>query len=203
MARSLRLGTPYLLTLKAVNCSSGESLASTEAQASDKNHVLDALGKAASEIREKLGESLSTVQKFDTPLEQATTPSLEALQAFSLAWKVEVRGKTIPPRQCHCFKRAIKLDQNFALAYADLGWKPIRNLQEGSLASADVRKAFELRESVSEYEKLYIEAQIRLPCYGRFGESATDHGSLRTNLSKRLGAASRIGQVFVDHAWAT
>ncbi|MGA8101281.1 MAG: serine/threonine-protein kinase, partial [Candidatus Acidiferrales bacterium] len=71
-----QIGTPYLLTLKAVNCSNGETLASTEAQASDKNHVLDALGKTASEMRNKLGESLSTVQKFDTPLEQATTPSL-------------------------------------------------------------------------------------------------------------------------------
>jgi hypothetical protein len=77
-----QIGTQYLLTVKAVNCVSGESLASTEAQASDKSHVLDALGKTASEIRNKLGESLSTVQKFDTPLEQATTPSLEALKAF-------------------------------------------------------------------------------------------------------------------------
>ena len=78
-----QVGTPYLLTVKAVNCSNGETLASTEAQASDKSHVLDALGTTASEIRNKLGESLSTVQKLDTPLEQATTPSLEALQAFS------------------------------------------------------------------------------------------------------------------------
>ena len=78
-----QIGAQYLLTVKAINCSNGESLASTEAQASDKNHVLDALGKTASDIRNKLGESLSTVQKFDTPLEQATTPSLEALEAFS------------------------------------------------------------------------------------------------------------------------
>jgi len=78
-----QIGTQYLLTLKAANCVSGESLASTEAQASDENHVLEALGKTASEIRNKLGESLSTVQQLDTPLEQATTPSLEALKAFS------------------------------------------------------------------------------------------------------------------------
>ena len=77
-----QIGTPYLLTVKAINCSNGETLASTEAQASDKSHVLDALGKTASDIRNKLGESLSTVQKFDKPLEQATTPSLEALEAF-------------------------------------------------------------------------------------------------------------------------
>jgi DNA-binding winged helix-turn-helix (wHTH) protein len=83
-----QIGTPYLLTVKAVKCASGESLASTEAQAKDKNNVLDALGKTASEIRNKLGESLRAVQKFDTPLQQATTPSLEALQAFTLGAKI-------------------------------------------------------------------------------------------------------------------
>jgi len=88
-----QIGTPYLLTVKAVNCSDGATLASTEAQASDKNHVLDALGKMASEMRNKLGESLSTVQKFDTPLEAATTPSLEALKAFSSGMRA-----TSPPR---------------------------------------------------------------------------------------------------------
>src|SRR6202007_1752555 len=82
-----QIGTQYLLTLKALNCVSGESLASTEAQASDKNHVLDALGRTASDIGNELGESLSTVQRFDIPLEQATTPSLEALQAYSLGRK--------------------------------------------------------------------------------------------------------------------
>src|SRR6476660_6393679 len=76
-----QIGTQYLLTLKAVNCESGKTLASTEAQASDENHVLDALGNVSVEIRNRLGESLSTIQKFDTPLEQATTPSLEALNA--------------------------------------------------------------------------------------------------------------------------
>ncbi len=83
-----QIGSQYLLTLKAVNCVNGESLASTEAQAGDKDHVLDALGKTASEIRNRLGESLNTVQKFDTPLAEATTPSLEALQAFSEGYKV-------------------------------------------------------------------------------------------------------------------
>ena len=114
-----QIGTQYLLTVKAVNCVSGESLASTEAQASDKNHVLDALGKTASEIRNKLGESLSTVQKFDTPLEQATTPSLEALKAYSSGYKVahSERGR----RSDSVFQHAIELDPNFAIAYAWLG----------------------------------------------------------------------------------
>src|ERR1700732_657381 len=104
-----QIGTQYLLTLKAVNCVNGESLASTEAQASDKNHVLDALGKTASEIRNKLGESLSTVQKFATPLEQATTPSLEALKAFSLGSKTMV-GNADYPGAVRSFQRAISLD---------------------------------------------------------------------------------------------
>ncbi len=87
------IGTRYLLTLKAVNCVSGESLASAEAQATDKNNVLDALGKTASEIRRKLGESLSTVEKFNTPLEQATTPSLEALEAYTMGDKMASRER--------------------------------------------------------------------------------------------------------------
>lgn len=94
-----KIGTQYLLTLNTDNCVSGESMASTEAHASDKNRVLEALGTAASEIRTKFGESLSSVQKFDTPLEQATTPSLEALQAYSFGWKTlalgERRGQTL------------------------------------------------------------------------------------------------------------
>src|SRR5271166_7012665 len=114
-----QIGTPYLLTLKAVNCVSGESLASTEAQASDKSHVLDALGKTASDIRKKLGESLSTVQKFDTPLEQATTPSLEALKSFSSGRKVQ--STTGDAAAIPFFKQAIELDPSFALAYAWLG----------------------------------------------------------------------------------
>jgi eukaryotic-like serine/threonine-protein kinase len=150
-----QIGTQYLLTLKAVNCSTGESLASTEAQASDKNHVLDALGKTASEIRNKLGESLSTVRKFDTTLEQATTPSLEALQAYSLGRKAMAGGDwaaAVP-----FFQRAIRLDSNFAMAHARLGTS-YRNLGEPTLASENIRKAYELRKQVSEREEFYIES---------------------------------------------
>jgi eukaryotic-like serine/threonine-protein kinase len=136
-----QIGSQYLLTLKAVNCSNWESLASTEAQASDKSHVLDALGKAASEMRNKLGESLITIQKFDTPLQQATTPSLEALQAYTLAWKSEV-GRGNSAAAVPLLQRAIELDPNFAMAYADLGWS-YSNLGESSLASENSRKAFE------------------------------------------------------------
>jgi hypothetical protein len=90
-----KIGTQYLLTLKAVNCESGRTLASTEAQASDENHVIEALGSVSVEIRNKLGESLSTIQKFDTPLEQATTPSLEARKLTAPAFKrPKQKGRT-------------------------------------------------------------------------------------------------------------
>jgi len=150
-----QIGTQYLLTLKAGSCANGESLASTEAQASDKNHVLDALGQTASQIRNKLGESLSTVQKFDTPPEQATTPSLEALQAYSLGRRsFEGRGFFAAPP---LFQRAISLDSNFAMAYASLG-NIYGAIGETTLGAENMRKAYELRERVSERERFYIES---------------------------------------------
>jgi eukaryotic-like serine/threonine-protein kinase len=145
-----QIGTPYLLTLKAVNCSDGKTLASTEAQASDKNHVLDALGKTASEMRNKLGESLSTVQKFDTPLDEATTPSLEALKAFSSG-----RQAASPPVAISSLKHAIELDPNFAVAYTWLGiWHT--SIGEPSVAAEYARKGYELRDHASESERYFV-----------------------------------------------
>jgi eukaryotic-like serine/threonine-protein kinase len=151
-----QIGTPYLLTLKAVNCNTGESLASTEVQATDKNHVLDALGKMASEIRNKLGESLSTVQKFDTPLERATTPSLEALKAFSTAIKIHDSSGDI--EAIPFFKQAVELDPHFAFAYA---WLSIsfNDIGEGNMAAEYAQKAYDLREQTSEPEKYFITAR--------------------------------------------
>jgi len=150
-----QIGTQYLLTLKAVNCESGRSLASTEAQASDENHVLEALGKVSVDLRNKLGESLSTVQKFDTPLEQATTPSLEALKAYSSG--IQATGTKGPDAAIPFFKRAIELDPNFAVAYAYLGILATDAL-EPSL-SVDYRtKAYELRDRTSEAERYWVTA---------------------------------------------
>jgi len=151
-----QIGAQYLLTLKAVNCSSGESLASTEAQAGDKNHVLDALGKLASEIRNKLGESLASVQKYDAPAENVTTPSLEALKAYSLGYQ-EAIVKNDYSASIPLFQRAISLDPNFAMAYARLGIS-YSNLSENQRASENIRKAYELRERVSERERFYIDS---------------------------------------------
>jgi tetratricopeptide (TPR) repeat protein len=164
-----QVGTPYLLTVKAVNCVNGESLASTAAQASDKSHVLDALGRAASEIRSKLGESLSTLQKFDTPLEQASTPSLEALKAASSGNRVlYATGETaaIP-----FFKRAIELDPNFALAY---GWlaRMYADIGEAGMAAEYSRKAYELRNRTSEAEKFFISAHFSIAVTGNMENAA-------------------------------
>jgi DNA-binding winged helix-turn-helix (wHTH) protein/tetratricopeptide (TPR) repeat protein len=149
-----QVGAKYLLTLKAVNCSNGESLASTQAQASDKSHVLDALRTTTSEIRNKLGESLSTLQKFDTPLERATTPSLGALRAYSLAVNSEEADADVVP----LLQRAIQLDPNFATAYRALATRYL-NLGEYGLAVENATKAYALRERASEREKLDIQIQ--------------------------------------------
>jgi DNA-binding winged helix-turn-helix (wHTH) protein len=143
------IGTRYALILKAMNCVNGDLLASTEAQANDKSHVLDALGKAASEMRRRLGESLSTVQKYNTPLEQATTPSLEALQAYNFASNTDDDTTAFT-----FFQRAIQLDPNFAMAYWALAFSSADTVSSAESA----RKAFELRAGLSEREKLHIEA---------------------------------------------
>jgi len=150
-----RIGTQYLLTLRAVNCESGKTLASTEAKASDENHVLDALGDVSVEIRNKLGESLSTIQKFDTPLEQATTPSLEALKAYSSG--IQALRTKEPDAAVPFFKHAVELDPNFAVAYAYLGIMASTTL-EPSLSVGYRTKAFELRDHASEAEKYWITA---------------------------------------------
>jgi len=148
------IGSQYNLILKAVNCASGDSLASAEAQASDKNHVLEALGKVASEMRSKLGESLSTLQKYSAPLEQVTTPSLEALQTYSLGYKTFGEGDAAAALPF--FQRATQLDPNFAMAYLGMGLC-YGNLDETNLLEESDRKAFELRDRLSELEKLRIE----------------------------------------------
>jgi eukaryotic-like serine/threonine-protein kinase len=100
-----QVGTRYLLTLYAVSCSDADLLASAQAQASDKNHVLDALGRMTAEIPTKLGESLASVQRLDTPLENVTTPSLEALRAYSLGHQAEVQGHG--PEAASFYERAM------------------------------------------------------------------------------------------------
>ena len=177
-----QVGTQYLLTLKAVNCSNGESLASTQAQAGDKNRVLDALGKATSEIRSKLGESLSSVRRFDTPLEQATTPSLEALKAYSLGQEV-LGEKGDPAAAVPLFERAVRLDPNFAVAYAALGTSYM-NLGQEILPAQNMKRAYELRDRVSERERFYLEAHYYGTVTGDL-EKARQSGNLWAQMYPR------------------
>ena len=151
-----RLGTKYVLGLKAVNCRTGDIMGREQISSEDKNQVLAALAKAVTSLRIKLGESRSTVQKYDTPVEQATTPSLEALKAYSLGRKMmAAKGNYLAA--VPLFQRAIETDGNFAMAYASLG-TTYNNLGESTLAAENTKKSFELRDRVSEREKYYIES---------------------------------------------
>ncbi len=150
------IGSQYIIGVNAVNCQTGDYIAQEQFTASGKENVLKSLGEASTKLREKLGESLKTVQKLDTPIEQASTPSLEALQAYSLGRKT-MTGKADFTAAVPLFQRSIQLDPNFAMAHAMLG-TTYHNLGEKILAAEATRKAYELRTHVSEWEKFYIES---------------------------------------------
>ena len=155
------LGSEYVLGLKAVNCQSGDTLAEEQVTAASKEKVLDTLGEAASKLRGELGESLATVQKFDVPLEQATTSSLEALKAYSLGRKADNEKGAAAALPYH--QRAIELDPNFAMGYRAVG-VDYSTLGELGRASEYYTKAFQLREHASEREKLAITAHYYRVC---------------------------------------
>jgi eukaryotic-like serine/threonine-protein kinase len=147
------IGNEFIVGLKAVNCHTGDILAEEQERAAGKEKVLDALGTAATKLRGELGESLSSVQKFDVPLAQETTPSLEALKAYTLGRKTEhERGASAA---LPYFLRAVELDPNFASAYGGIGIM-YGNLGQPDRASAYLAKAFELRDRASELEKFHI-----------------------------------------------
>ena len=163
------LGSQYVVGLKAVNCHSGDVLANEQATASGKEQVLKALGEAAAKVRVKLGESLASVQKYDAPTENVTTPSLEALQAYSLGYQTEM-VKNDDAAAIPLLQRAVSLDPNFAMAYARLGTN-YSNLGQTARAAENTRKAYELRERVSEREKFYIVSHYELFVTGNLEEA--------------------------------
>jgi serine/threonine protein kinase/Flp pilus assembly protein TadD len=146
------LGGQYVIGLNAIGCASGDTLASEQGEAASKRDVLKALGKTAGKLRGKLGESLATVEEFDAPVE-ATTPSLEALKAFSEGGRTARRAGD--NEAITFYKRAIELDPNFALAYSALG-ATYFNLNQADLAAENATKAYELRDRVSERERYRI-----------------------------------------------
>jgi serine/threonine protein kinase/tetratricopeptide (TPR) repeat protein len=148
------LGSQYVVTLNAINCQTGDSLAQEQAQAESKEKVLGELGGAVSKMRGKLGESLASVQKYDVPIDQVTTSSLEALKAFAMGNAEFDQEREI--QSLTYYKRAVELDPNFAWVYARMG-NIYANSGENEKAIEATRKAYELRDRVSEREKLYID----------------------------------------------
>ncbi|MGA8436653.1 MAG: winged helix-turn-helix domain-containing protein [Candidatus Sulfotelmatobacter sp.] len=157
------LGSQYVLGLRARACSTGEVLAEEQAQATRKEDVLKALDEVASNFRSRIGESLTTVQKYDTPLAEATTPSLEALKAYSEGWKV--LSSTGPAAALPHFKRATEIDPEFAMAYSNLG-NMYTNIGETDLSVESTRKAYQLRDRASDTEKFFITVHYHLDVTG-------------------------------------
>jgi serine/threonine protein kinase/Flp pilus assembly protein TadD len=175
------LGSQFVLNLNADHCSTGDSLARQEIEADGKEQVLSVLGKAASSLRDKLGESRASVRSFDKPLEQVTTASLEALQSFTRGEELRAHGKdaeSIP-----LYKHAVELDPNFAMAYAKLGIL-FSEQGEGEASQQAHQRAFELRERASQREKFYISSQYYDSVSGEI-EKAVEANQLWTHTYPR------------------
>jgi eukaryotic-like serine/threonine-protein kinase len=187
------LGSQYVLTLKAVNCQSGDPLAVEQVTAASKEKVLDALGAATSKLRGELGESLASVQKFDVPLDEATTPSLEALKAYSLgARAADEKGAAaaLPYGQ-----RAIELDPNFAMGYAAVG-TDYSNLGELERGGEYFTKAFQLREHASEHEKLGIAAIYYTYVTGELDKAAQTYQECIENYPREFRSYGNLGTIY-------
>src|SRR5450631_2492003 len=187
------LGSEYVLGLKAVNCQSGDTLAQDQVTAASKEKVLDALGNAASKLRGELGESLATVQKFDVPLAEATTSSLEALKAYSLGTKASSEKGAAAALTYD--QRAIELDRNFAMGYRAVGVQ-YSNLGELGRASDYLTKAFQLREHASEREKLTITANYYHFVTGELDKAAQTYQELIESYPRDAGAYGSLAAVY-------
>jgi DNA-binding winged helix-turn-helix (wHTH) protein/tetratricopeptide (TPR) repeat protein len=163
-----KLGNQYVLGLNAVNCATGDSLAEEQVTADGKEQVLTAMAQGAAKLRGKLGESLMTVEKFNVPVEEVTTPSLEALQAYSLGRAVMI-DKEDHLGAIQLFQRAIRLDPSFAMAYASLGMAYAEHSEKDSISY--YRMAYDLRDRVSDRERFYIEAHYHESVTGNLEKS--------------------------------
>ena len=189
------LGSEYVLELKAVNCENGDTLAEEQVTAASKEKVLGALGKEASKLRGELGESLATVQKFDVPLEQATTSSFEALKAYSFGIKAFNEKGTAAALPYHL--SAIQLDPNFALGHWAVG-DDYAGLGEAGRASEYFTKAFQLREHVGEREKLTITGVYYLIVTGELDKAVQTYQDEIENYPRDTVAYGHLGVVFSE-----
>ena len=187
-----RLGSQYLIGLEAVSCNNGDNLAKEQVEVASKEDVVKALDKAGLNLRNKLGESLATVQKFDVPI-QATTPSLEALKAFSMGIKAlreKGEAKGIP-----FFERAIELDPNFAVAYSSLGLA-YSNLGQASLGAQNITKAYELRNRVSEREKYRISSLYYQDVTGELEKATQVYELWQQSYPRETTTHSNLGVIY-------
>jgi serine/threonine protein kinase/tetratricopeptide (TPR) repeat protein len=184
------LGSEYVLGLKAVNCQNGDTLAQEQITAASKEKILDALGDAASKLRGELGESLATVQKFDVPLAQATTSSLEALKEYSQAVSKKEPAAALP----HDLK-AVELDPNFAMAYLAVGQDYVVEAETGRAAEY-FRKAFQLRNNASEREKLMIDAEYYSGVTGELNKAARTYKEEIENYPRHSSAYNNLGNMY-------
>jgi len=184
-----------VIGLKAVNCNTGDVLAEAQEQAAGKEAVLKALDNAAVSLRSKLGESLSSAQKYATPLQEATTPSLEALKAYSLGVKTsDAKGITAA---LPFFKRAAELDPNFAMAYVYLSGMYFA-LNQGSRGTEYARKAYESREKVSERERFEIEGNYYINATGELEKAAQTFELWEQTYQKNFGPYGQLGFIYTD-----
>jgi len=157
------LGNEYVVTLRAKDCRSGHIVDEEQVQAARKEDVLNALSQIASRFRARVGESLSTVKSHDIPLAEATTPSLEALKAYSLGWQVSFSSGSAA--SVPFFQRAIEIDPNFASAYAAVG-RMYGDIGETVLSAQNLLKAYELRNHASDQERFFISVNYELQATG-------------------------------------
>ena len=189
------IGSTYVITLDAQHCDTGDSLAKEQVQAADQASVLQQLGGATSRLRKQLGESLQSIERFDTPIQEATTPSLPALKAYSLGVRARVRGgdsAAIP-----FFRQALELDPAFALAHARLG-VVYENLGDRPLARAEVQQAYELRDKVSEYERLYIVSRYHDVVTGDLEKRIDALRLLSDTFPRDFAARNNLGVAFLE-----
>ena len=188
------LGSQYVIGLKAVDCQTGDTLTEAQEQAPGKEGVLKALDAAAATMRSRLGESLSSVQRYGTPLAEATTPSLEALKAYSLGLKTEITKSDTAALPF--VKRAVELDPDFAMAYKSMSIM-YTDLNEVGRAAESVRKAFELREKVSERERFEIEGDYYLDATGELDKAARVYELWRQTYPRSSTPYSDLASLFL------
>jgi len=189
------LGSQYVIGLKAVNCDTGDVLAEAQEQAAGKEAVLKALHAAAVSLRSKLGESLSSVEKYATPVQEATTPSLEALKAYSLG--VKTRNAKGDTAALPFFERAVDLDPNFARAYAAMADDYLA-LNEVGRAAENARKAYDLREKVSERERFFIEGDYYFNATGELEKAAQTDELWQQTYPRDALAYEWLGIISID-----